>query len=228
VGKHRDDLFQIEAVFMGQAGLLQPDAIPERHREAALADDYFQRLSAEYRYLQHKFSLQPMSAAQWRFLRLRPQNFPHIRLSQLAQLYYERRTSLSLLLECETLDDLRQLLQTHATPYWQQHYVFGQESKANEKRLSASSLTPLIVNTAVPVLFAVGRHRQKEVWCDRAFDFMEQLKAEQNHITRMWQECGLEVRSAADSQALIQLKREYCDRRDCLRCRIGYEYLKRR
>ena len=228
VGKHRDDLFQIEAVFMGQAGLLQPDAIPERHREAALADDYFQRLSAEYRYLQHKFSLQPMSAAQWRFLRLRPQNFPHIRLSQLAQLYYERRTSLSLLLECETLDDLRQLLQTHATPYWQQHYVFGQESKANEKRLSASSLTLLIVNTAVPVLFAVGRHRQKEVWCDRAFDFMEQLKAEQNHITRMWQECGLEVRSAADSQALIQLKREYCDRRDCLRCRIGYEYLKRR
>lgn len=226
VGKHRDDLFQIEAIFMGQAGLLAAESIPERHREAALSDGYFQRLSAEYRYLQHKFSMQPMDAAQWRFLRLRPQNFPHIRLSQLAQLYFERRTSLSPLLECETLDALRQLLQTHATPYWQQHYVFGQESKPNEKRLSASSLTLLIINTAIPVLFAVGRHRQKEVWCDRAFDFMEQLKAEQNHITRMWQECGLEVRSAADSQALIQLKREYCDRRDCLRCRIGYEYLK--
>ena len=226
VGKHRDDLFQIEAIFMGQAGLLAAESIPERHREAALSDGYFQRLSAEYRYLQHKFSMQPMDAAQWRFLRLRPQNFPHIRLSQLAQLYFERRTSLSPLLECETLDALRQLLQTHATPYWQQHYVFGQEGKPNEKRLSASSLTLLIINTAIPVLFAVGRHRQKEAWCDRAFDFMEQLKAEQNHITRMWQECGLEVRSAADSQALIQLKREYCDRRDCLRCRIGYEYLK--
>jgi hypothetical protein len=73
----------------------------------------------------------------------------------------------------------------------------------------------------------VGRHRQKEVWCDRAFDFLEQLKAEQNHIVRMWAECGLEASSAGDSQALIQLKKEYCDKKDCLRCRFGYEYLKK-
>ena len=76
------------------------------------------------------------------------------------------------------------------------------------------------------MLFAMGRHRQKEEWCDRAFDFLEKLKAEKNHIITMWQECGLQVKTAGDSQALIQLKKEYCDRRDCLRCRIGYEYLR--
>jgi len=227
VGKHRDDLFQIEVIFMGQAGLLEPEAIPERHREAALKDDYFQRLRNEYLYLAHKFAFKPMDATAWRFLRLRPQNFPHIRISQLAQLYYDRRSSLSALLECETIAQLRQLLATHVTPYWQTHYLFGLESPENSKCLSSSSLNLLMINTAIPVLFAMGRHRQKDEWCDRAFDLLEQVHAEQNHITRMWQECGLDVASAADSQALIQLKREYCDRRDCLRCRIGFEYLKR-
>ena len=228
VGKHRDDLFQIEAIFMGQAGFLQAESIPQRHRAAAESDDYFLRLRNEYRYLQHKFSMQPMDYSRWRFLRLRPQNFPHIRLSQLAQFYYERRANLSALLECETAEQLRELLQTHVTPYWETHYQFGVDSPRNEKRLSQASLTLLIINTAIPVLFALGRHRQKEVWCDRAFDILEQLRAEQNHITRMWQECGLEVKNAGDSQALIQLKREYCDRRDCLRCRFGYEYLSRK
>ena len=85
----------------------------------------------------------------------------------------------------------------------------------------------LIINTAIPMLFAVGRHRQREDLCDRAFDFLEQLKAEDNHIIRMWKACGLEVKTAGDSQALIQLKKQYCDKRDCLRCRIGYEYLKK-
>jgi hypothetical protein len=170
--------------------------------------------------------MKPMDFSIWRFLRLRPQNFPHIRLSQLAQFYYDRRAGLSMLLECETLDALRRLLSTHVTPYWESHYLFGEESATNKKQLSKASLEVLMINTAIPMLFAVGRHRQKDVWCDRAFDFLDQLKAEENHITRLWQECGLNVRNAGDSQALIQLKREYCDRRDCLRCRIGYEFLK--
>jgi hypothetical protein len=227
VGKHRDDLFQIEALFMGQAGLLNINAVPQRHQADALQEGYFARLSNEYQYLAHKFSLQPMDYSLWRFLRLRPQNFPHIRISQLANLYYERKTGLSQLLECETIDQLKELFQTQVTPYWQTHYVFGAESGKSLKRLSASSASLLLINTAIPVLFAVGRHRQKEVWCDRAFDFLEQLKAEQNHIVRMWAECGLEASSAGDSQALIQLKKEYCDKKDCLRCRFGYEYLKK-
>ncbi len=227
VGKHRDDLFQVEAIFMGQAGLLDEESIPKRYREAALQEGYFQRLRNEYLYLAHKFSMKPMNFAVWRFLRLRPQNFPHIRISQLANLYYERRAGLSVLLECDTLDKARQLMQTHVTPYWETHYTFGSESTKNSKNLSVSSTNLLLINTIIPMLFAVGRHRQKEELCDRAFDFLEELRAEQNHIIRMWRECGLEVKTAGDSQALIQLKKEYCDRRDCLRCRFGYEYLKR-
>lgn len=236
VGKHRDDLFQIEAIFMGQAGLLT-----DENDESSLAhDDYFLRLQHEYRYLQHKFSLQPIDRSVWRFLRLRPQNFPYIRIAQLAHLYYERKAGLSDLLDCERLEQIYEVLQTEATPYWQTHYSFG---SANEqlntpiqepaapttvKKLSVSSLNLLVINTAIPIFFAVGRHRQKEAYCDRAFDLLEQLKAERNHIVTMWQECGLPVKTAGDSQALIQLKKEYCDRKDCLRCRIGYEYLKRK
>ena len=225
-GKHRDDLFQVEALFMGQAGLLDIESVPERYRESALAEGYFSQLRNEYLYLSHKFSLQPMDYTAWRFLRLRPQNFPHIRIAQLANLYYERRTSLSSLLDCETIEQLRHLLSTQVTPYWQTHFIFGSESANKSKKLSISSIDLLIINTAIPMLFAVGRHRQKEHLCDRAFDFLEQMKPERNHIITMWQECGLQVRSAGDSQALIQLKREYCDRKDCLRCRFGYEYLR--
>ena len=227
VGKHRDDLFQVEAIFMGQAGLLDLQAVPERYQTDAMNDGYFTRLRNEYLYLAHKFSIKPMNFATWRFLRLRPQNFPHIRIAQLAQLYYDRKSGLSELLECKTVEAVQQLLSTHVTPYWETHYVFGAESPKSTKHLSRSSLNLLTINTAVPMLFAVGRHRQKEELCDRAFDFLEQLKAEQNHIVRMWKECGLEAASAGDSQALIQLKREYCDKRDCLRCRFGYEYLRR-
>ena len=226
VGKHRDDLFQIEAIFMGQAGLLDLQAIPDRYQADALNEGYFTRLRNEYLYLAHKFSMKPMDPTIWRFLRLRPQNFPHIRISQLAQLYYDRKSGLSSLLECESVEAVQQLLSTHVTPYWETHYVFGSESTKCAKTLSKSSLNLLTINTAVPMLFAVGRHRQKEIYCDRAFDFLEQLKAENNHIVRMWRECGLEAQSAGDSQALIQLKRQYCERRDCLRCRFGYEYLR--
>ena len=227
VDHHRDDLFQIEAIFMGQAGLLELDTVPKHYQQDALNDGYFAKLRNEYQYLAHKFSMQPMDAARWNFLRLRPQNFPHIRLSQLANLYYQRKAGLSQLVECKTVDQLKTLLSSHVTPYWETHYTFGSLSAKNEKHLSYGSLNLLIINTAIPMLFAVGRHRQKEELCDRAFDLLEQLKPENNHIIRMWQQCGLPVQSAGDSQALIQLKKEYCDKRDCLRCRIGYEYLKR-
>ena len=217
VDHHRDDLFQVEAIFMGQAGLLELNTIPERYQKDALNDGYFARLRNEYLYLSHKFSLQPMDYKLWRFLRLRPQNFPHIRISQLANLYYNRRAGLSQLLEATTVKEAKKVLSTSVTEYWETHYTFG----------TTFSLNLLIINTVVPILFAYGRHRGEEKYCDRAFDFLEELKAENNHIVRMWQQCGLEVENAGDSQALIQLKKEYCDKKECLRCRIGYEYLKR-
>ena len=227
IAHHRDDLFQIEAVFMGQAGLLELEAIPDYYQQTALNEGYFAKLRNEYLYLAHKFSMKPMDYKFWRFLRLRPQNFSHIRISQLANLYYQRKAGLSQLMECETIEQLKTILSSHVTPYWETHYTFGSTSNKNEKRLSYGSINLLMINTAIPMLFAIGRHRGKEVLCDRAFDFLEQLKAENNHIIRMWQQVGLPVKTAGDSQALIQLKKEYCDKKECLRCRFGYEYLKR-
>ncbi len=224
---HRDNPFQVEAVFLGLAGLLELDAVPERYRDVALSEGYFTRLRNEYLYLRHKFNMKPIDHTMWKFLRMRPQNFPHIRISQLANLYCSRRSSLSQLVECETLDQLDEALSTKVSPYWETHYVFGNESERKEKRLSAASKRLLIINTIVPMLFAYGRHKGSDHLCDRSFELLEQLKPENNNIVRMWNECGLEVNNAGDSQALIQLKKEYCDRRDCLRCRIGYEYLRK-
>ena len=227
VDHHRDDVFQIEAIFMGQAGLLELNTIPSQYQRDALNEGYFAKLRNEYQYLAHKFSMKPMDATMWRFLRLRPQNFPHIRISQLANLYYSRRAGLSSLVECTTIEQLKAVLATSVTPYWETHYTFGSTSCRNDKNLSPASLNLLMINTAIPMLFAYGKHKSDEAICDRAFDLLEQLKAENNYITRLWQQCGLTAQNAGDSQALIQLKKEYCDKKDCLRCRIGFEYLKR-
>lgn len=225
---HRDDRFQIEALFMGQAGLLDESIIPERSRSEAVSDGFFARMRGEYLYLAHKFSLRPIDPARWKFLRLRPQSFPHIRLSQIAGLYCGRRAGLRSLIECATLDAVRDMLRTGVSPYWQTHYTFGSPSAKNDKHLSPASLNLLVINAAVPMLFAYGRYTGDDRLCERALAFLDELKAENNHIVRMWRECGLKVTTAGDSQALIQLKNEYCDKRDCLRCRFGYEYLKRR
>ena len=213
---------------MGQAGLLDINTIPERYRADALAEGYFQKLQEEYKYLAHKFSLRPIDAKLWRFLRLRPQNFPHIRLSQLVSLYHQRKAGLSQLLEATDLEKAREVIATQVTPYWETHYTFGSTSVRNEKNLSVFSQNLILINTVAPMFFAYGRHKMDERLCERAFDFLEQVKAENNSIVRMWQQCGLIVQNAGDSQALIQLKKEYCDRKECLRCRFGYEYLRRK
>ena len=147
--------------------------------------------------------------------------------SQLANLYYEHKTGLSQLIECADSLALHDLMKTKVTPYWETHYTFGSSSEQNEKSLSPFSINLLLINTCIPMLFAYGRHTANEQLCDRAFDLLEQLKAENNYIIRLWKECGLSVENAGDSQALIQLKKEYCDKKECLRCRIGYEYLKK-
>lgn len=221
VGKHRDDVFQVEAFFFGQAGLLSNDIVPEERR-----DDYFIRLQREYEFLAHKFSLTPMDVKLWKFLRLRPQNFPHIRLSQLVNLYYSQQADLSRLLEADSIEVLMGLFNTRVTPYWENHFTFGGESTAHSKMLQPASLRLLLINTAAPLLFAYGRYHMDEGRCERAFELLEKLEAEQNYITRSWKKAGIAVDNAADSQALIELRKNYCDRKDCLRCRFGCEYLR--
>ena len=222
VGKHRDDIFQVEAFFFGQAGLLSNDMVPKEHR-----DDYFLRLQREYDFLAHKFSLSPMNAKMWRFLRLRPQNFPHIRLAQMVNLYHSQRADFSRLLEADNnIDSLMSMFAIGVTPYWENHFTFGEESTQHSKILQPASLRLLLINTVAPLLFAYGRYNMDEERCERAFDLLEKLAAEHNYITRSWQKAGIVVDNAADSQALIQLRKNYCDRKDCLRCRFGCEFLR--
>ena len=199
-GKHRDNLLQIEALFLGMAGLIEEVKMVKDEEE-------IERLQQEFAFLKHKFSLgESMQRSDWRLLRTRPQNFPFIRILQIAELYHNGKAQMSKLLEAKDIKELQQSLTVKGT--------------------TASSRRLLIINTVVPLLFAYGRHIGDEDICMRAVRLLEELPAENNFILRQWQACGLKVGTAADSQALIQLKRQYCDRVDCLRCRFGYEYLK--
>lgn len=216
VDKHRDNLFQVEAIFFGQAGILGDID----------GDEYYMKLKREYEYLAHKFNLTPMDVSHWRFLRLRPNNFPHIRIAQLACLYHRSYNLLSQLIEKDSLKEIRNILRGGTSEYWNNHYTFGGVTSVRPKTLSDTSLDLLIINTVVTFLYAYGMHKANELMCNRATSILEELKPENNYIIRMWKQCGMEVSHAGDSQALIQLKKEYCDKKKCLYCRIGFEYLK--
>ncbi|MDR0893656.1 MAG: DUF2851 family protein [Mediterranea sp.] len=221
--KHRDNPFQLEAFFYGMAGMLEEEFLATAGR----ADEYALRLRTEFRYLRHKFEIgQVLDATRWRFLRLRPESFPTIRLAQLSDLYGRADKLFSRLLEAETLADIRLLLNAHTSPYWEDHFIFGRSSPKREKWLGRSSKDLIVINTVVPSLYAYGAHKGNERMCERAGRFLEELKPENNHIVKTWADAGLSAADAADSQALIQLRKEYCDKRKCLFCRFGYEFLR--
>ena len=159
-------------------------------------------------------------------MRTRPQNFPHIRLSQLAGLYAKDTFSLASLTAPGELKEVRKRLETGVSDYWRKHYLFGCESKDSDKKPGLRSLNLLVLNSIIPLLFAYGRYRGEESMEQRSLELLASLPAEDNFITRTWQMLGIVSRSAADSQALVHLKTRYCDRRDCLRCSWGHEYLK--
>ena len=228
IEQQTDDLFQLEALFLGQAGLLELETIPEQFQHDALNEGYFAKLRNEYLYLAHKYSLQPLDGRQWKPMGKGGNRNPHPAFSFLANMVYQRKTSLQAMLACETAKEVTSLLQVSATPYWQMRSHFGAECKTCAKQLSAERLNLIVINAVVPMLFAYGRYKGNEVYCDRAFDIIEQCKSEKNAITRHWEQYGIKAETAGDSQALIQLQREYCDKRQCLRCRFGYEYLRGR
>ncbi len=219
-GKHRDNLLQIEALFFGQAGLLDEEMVSEEQR-----DDYYKALTREYAFLANKFSLRPINPKLWRFLRLRPHNFPHMRLAQLARLFHEDAIDFTKIIETEDLSALRKNFTRGVSPYWETHFSFGHETARDTKMLSAASTNLLMVNTAAPLLYVVGKNRNDDALKNRALSILQSLPAEENKIVRSWKAAGLTAQHAADSQAFIQLKSKFCDHRDCLRCRFGKLYL---
>lgn len=226
-GKHRDNLLQIESLFLGQAGLLDESALTEQCRRDPATLGAFNRYATEYAFLAHKFGLTPMPMERWRMLRTRPQNFPHIRLAQLAHLYVRGAVSLSSLVEKGSLREVRDRLRTGVSGYWRTHYCFGRPSPESDKCLQSSTLNLLVLNSVVPLLVAIGRYRGDTALERQGWALYDQIPPENNFITRSWKEVGVAVHSAAGSQALIHLKKNYCDRRDCLRCAFGADFLSR-
>ncbi|MGI6341622.1 MAG: DUF2851 family protein [Bacteroidales bacterium] len=214
--KHSDDLFQIEAMILGQAGLLRPD----------FKDKYPQDLYKEYKFLQHKFSLKPIDAGLWKFMRLHPENFPTLRLTQLAALIHQAKGSISELAEISNIKDYYKFFDVKSSSYWDNHYVFDKISTNKVKRLGKSSVNLLIINLLAPFLFVYYKRKNISQKLNFPISLLEELKAENNSLIRKFKAMGIDVKTAADSQALIQLNNFYCNKKQCLNCGIGISLLK--
>jgi hypothetical protein len=213
LSKHKNDLFQIEALLFGQSGLLN---------ETLLGDDYFLSLRKEYSYLYKKYSLNGMESHLWKFMRLRPINFPTVRIAQLAMLIHHSSALFSRILETENPEDLRKLFDVKASAYWDNHYSFNKISKDNHpKSLGKTAFNNLVINTIAPLLFVYGDQHLDQGMKDRALLLLEKLEPESNQIIRKWEELGIESRTAFETQALLQLKNKYCDHKKCLNCQLG-------
>jgi hypothetical protein len=216
IRKHSDNLFQIEALLFGAAGMLEEGLFKD-----AVADEYYFSLLKEFKILQSKYSIQPAHGWLWKFSRLRPVNFPTLRISQLASMLSVSGGLFSRVLECRGIDELRRLFDVSASEYWEDHYVFGRKCRRTTRNAGSQATDILIINAIVPLIFVYGKNRSREDICERAILFLENTKAENNVITREWERLGVKVGNAFYSQALIELKNEYCLKRRCLHCRIG-------
>ncbi|MBP7506774.1 MAG: DUF2851 family protein [Prolixibacteraceae bacterium] len=212
VAKHRNNLFQLEALFFGQSGLLN---------EQLLGDDYFLKLREEYSFLRAKYELRGIEGHIWKFMRMRPINFPTIRLAQFASLMAKSESLLSEILKTKELSDIIQLFDVKASDYWDTHYHFNNTSRKSVKHLGESAIHILLINTVVPFIFIYGEKNGKNNLKQRAIDILSNLPPESNNIITGWAEAGIEAQHAFDSQALIHLKKNYCDKKKCLYCRIG-------
>ncbi len=220
VNKHINDPLQVESIFLGQAGLLEEDI-----RD----DDYYQKLQKEYAYLAHKFTLKHLDPNRWKLMRIRPYNFPPLRIAQLAHLYCQRQGLLSQIIEAPNIAAYEKILQTGCSSYWETHFTFGttgQQSQPSKKHLTSHTIHLICINAIAPLLFAYGQYIGDELMCEKAHNLLESLPAENNYIIRDWSKMHLEAQNAGDTQALIHLHKEYCLKKRCLYCRFGYFYLK--
>jgi hypothetical protein len=187
----------------------------------AINDEYYTRLIKEFRILAAKYSLQPLHGWIWKFSRLRPVNFPTIRISQLAGMLSVAGGLFSKVIETGSIEELRSCFEVDASAYWDDHYLFGKVSKLQKKRTGESATDILLINSVIPVIFCYGHRRGIINLKERALTFLDTLKPEDNIIIREWRQASVDPVSAFESQALIHLRDEYCRKRRCLECRIG-------
>ena len=211
LAKHKGNLFQIEALLFGQAGMLNND----------FKDDYPNRLKKEYQFLKNKYKLTPIHLSEWKRLRLRPANFPTIRIAQFAQLIHISQRLFSRVLWVQKLKEINELFNVGVSEYWKTHYLFDKESKFRNKNLGPSAVKLITINTIIPFLFHYGKEKQEDTFKDKALMLFNSIKPESNQIISTWKELGISPDNASQSQALLQLRNKYCDHKKCLECMIG-------
>lgn len=215
--KHSDSLLQLEALLLGQSGLLQ-DGIDD-------GDPYVSQLRREYAFLANKFSLRPMEREAWKLFRIRPQNFPYRRIALLAHYVHDGFNLMHRILEADSEQALRPLFQVELTGYWARHYTLGKEQPTETSALSQSSIDIVLINLVAPLCYAYGELTGDYAMGDRAIALLESLRPERNAIVTQFVQAGIRCDDALTSQALIQLRKGYCEARKCIYCRIGHRLL---
>jgi len=215
VRKVSNNLEQLEALFFGQAGMLSKESESE----------YYKKLKGEYHFLQVKFQLTPISNGQVHFFRLRPNNFPTIRLSQLAMVYYQHQNLFSKIIETENIEGFYKLFDLATTTFWESHYTFETTSNKSVKKITKPFIDLLLINTIIPLKFLYLQRLGKND-LSSALQIIAQIKPEKNEIISKFNELKIKSNTAFETQALLQLKNDYCNKQLCLNCAIGKELLK--
>lgn len=215
LSKHKQDLFQLEALLFGQAGFLNGN----------LKEDYPQKLRKEYLYLSSKYNLTPLKPFIWKFMRMRPTNFPTLRMAQFASLIFHSSGLIDKILTAKNLKRVITLLRCEPSAYWQNHYRFGKSNKQQTRKMGLSFIHLILINTIIPYAFVYGRFKNDPGTEEKAVRWLEEIPAENNTITRHFASMGVKATSALHSQALIRLKTDYCSPQRCLHCSIGHQIL---
>lgn len=213
--KHRNNLLQLEAMLFGVSGLLS----------TKYHDEYIESLKSEFDFLKVKYQYQELSPISWKFSRMRPANFPTLRIAQLAALVHQQDDLFSTFVEANSLKEVDEMLKIQQSEYWQCHVLPDQKTQERFKGMGKDIRTRIIINTIVPLTFAYGMHHRKEHYKDKAVNWLESLPAENNKIIRNWNNIGLPIKTALDSQAGIQLMTRHCHKKKCLQCPIGMDIL---
>ena len=216
--KEAYDLQKVEAIFFGMAGFLDTKS----------ECSYSQSLLKDFDFLRRKYGLErQLDRHQWKFLRLRPANFPTIRLAQLASMVSKHPNLFSDLVHFESLKLLSKKLLTEQSQYWQAHYDFGKKASSKVGVLGNSSIENIIINTVVPLVFSYAEYRDDQESRERAIELLNSVKAENNAIVKKWRDIGVEVKSAFYSQAVLELYNSFCLKKQCLNCSIGAEIIRK-